>query len=80
VYGLDLLDMYRGVISPGKVLRLIQWLPDDGAFAASLHGGPEFLGMGRDRVLAMDQWDLTAAAAAGKKAPKYPRPKTTRGR
>ena len=35
---------------------------------------------GRDRALAMDQWDLTAAAAAGKKAPKYPRPKVARTR
>lgn len=60
-------------MKPAKVLRLLTWLPDDGAFAASLRGGPDHLGWGRDRTILADQWDLAAVVAAGKKAPKYPR-------
>lgn len=62
---------------PGYILGLIEWLPDDGAFAASLRGGRDHYGKGSIWHLLADQWDLSAAAAmAGskKKAPQYPRP------
>ena len=61
---------------------MVMWLPDDGAFAASLQGGPQFLGYGRDRAIRMDSFDLAGAIAVGKKAPTLPRPgqRTNRGR
>lgn len=69
------MDLYRGRLSAAKVLRLISWLPDDGAFAASLRGGHEFMGWGADRVLRAEHWDLASRLGFGKKAPQYPRPK-----
>jgi hypothetical protein len=76
-YGADLLDVYRGRLHPRKVLRWLAWLPDDGAFAASVRGGRPWLGWGQDRTIAVDSWDLAVTAAmAGskKKPPTYPRP------
>lgn len=62
---------------PRYLLELVQWLPDDGAFAASLRGSRDHYGKGSVWHLLADQWDLSAAAAmAGskKKPPQYPRP------
>lgn len=62
---------------PDLVLALIEWLPDDGAYAAARRGGREFYGWGQTRQLAADTWDLMVAigmAGSKKKAPKYPRP------
>lgn len=65
--------------SPGYLLWLIEWLPDDGAFAASLRGGHDHYGWGTDRHMVADQWDVDVAigmAGSKKKPPHYPRPGT----
>lgn len=79
--------MYRGRLSPGKVLRLLAWAPDDGPFAASLQGGKEFLGRGSLWHAVADLWDVEVAVAHGQgggkgKPPTRPRPgdKTRAGR
>lgn len=67
------------------MLALLEWIPDDGAMAASLRGGRHWLGWTRRAELAAATWDLHAAVAhakagkkaKGKKAPTYPRPKAT---
>lgn len=48
--------------SPRYLIGLIELLPDDGALIASLQGGSEFRGWGRDRHLAADVVDILIAA------------------
>jgi hypothetical protein len=63
--------------SPRSLLALIEWLPDDGAFAASLRANRDHYGKGSTWHLLADLWDLNATVAmAGskKKPPQYPRP------
>ena len=82
-YGLDLNDVYRDPddprwLSPARVHRLLHWVPDDGAFAASVQGGRAHLGWGFDRHLDTSKYELDAAVAmAGskKKPPTIDRPK-----
>jgi hypothetical protein len=38
----DLYDVFRGRLSPRRVLWLVGQLPQSSAFAASIRGGPEF--------------------------------------
>lgn len=77
--GIDLCDVLseRPQHSPRYILALAEWLPDDGAFAASLRGGAEHHGRGALWHLLADQWDIAVAAAMSgskKKPPTYPRP------
>lgn len=67
--------------SPRIVLALVEDLiyAPNGAFAASLQGGPEFRGWNKDRHMLAELWDATVAGiyVAGqskKKPPTYPRP------
>jgi hypothetical protein len=87
--GLHLPDVLDEGWDPRYVLTLIGGLPDTSCYVASVRAGDDpdgwrkYRGWGQDRMLAADQWDLTAAAAmAGakhKRAPRYPRP-VKRGR
>lgn len=83
--GVDLLDFFRGEMSPRAVLGFITYLPDDSALHAHLMadpavraaGGPEpwrqWYGYGRALAVLYDQWDLSAAAATSKgKPPRHP--------
>lgn len=74
VYGLRLWDVLDW---PARILlSLVEELPDDGAFAASVQGGPEFRGWGVDRHMFANLWDLTAQVATDpkKRPPRHPRP------
>lgn len=66
--------LYRKRFSPRYLIGLIEQLPDAGALAASLQGGAEFRGWGRDRHMAADVIDILVAANSQKKAKPYPRP------
>lgn len=39
---MDLYDVFRGRVSPRRILWLVGQLPPDSAFSASVRGGPEF--------------------------------------
>jgi hypothetical protein len=41
-YGLDLVDLWRGTLSPRRVWQLSEYLPTDSALHAELSGGLEF--------------------------------------
>lgn len=97
--GLDFWDWMADLLSeapersPGYLLALIEWLPDDGAYAACRAAEPQrgepvkatgphaFYGKGLAWNQRADLWDLQAAIAGGKgKPPTYPRPeRNTRG-
>lgn len=81
--GLDLWDVVADLVSdrprrsPGYVLALLGWIPEDGATIASMRGGRHWLGWTRAVDVVADTWDLHAAVAVAggkKKPPTYPRP------
>lgn len=75
-YGLDLLDVFRGTLSPAKVMRLLGQLDERSALFASLAGNPEFRGWTPETRILADVWDLLARVNTGekRKPPSYPRP------
>lgn len=74
--------LFKRRFSPRYLIGLIEQLPDDGALAASLQGGPEFRGWGRDRHMAADRWEMHLAELSDPKKgkpPSYPRPSKKQG-
>lgn len=74
-YGLDLLDLYRGRLTPRKTMALIKGLPPGSALHRA-HGGDAFWS---DEVAAIKQMEhrlVTALIAVngGKRFPKPPEP------
>lgn len=72
-YHLDLVEVVRE--RPARfVLALVEGLPDNENYAASVQGGPEFRGWGVDRHLRANHIDVAAVAGGvvankGSKAP-----------
>jgi hypothetical protein len=86
-YNVDLLDVFRGKLSPRKALVLINALPDTSATVAHMHNGDrwrDFYGWGQDRLISAGTYDavnsnsvITAKVAGVKRAlkiPPYPKP------
>lgn len=83
-YGVDLVDVVAGRShhSPRLVVALIEWLPEDSAFAAAINGGRRWLGWTEDRMLRAALYDAmnanTVATGQWKKRPPridpWPRP------
>lgn len=78
-YGLPRSCLTDGSLTPRELLGLIEWLPDDSAFAASVLGGPEWRGWNPDRAM-LRGIHLFTHAAVSKKPPKpIPLPESSRG-
>ncbi len=61
----DPADDPPGLLGARELYELILWLPDDGAFYASLAGGLAFHGWGMDRHLAANSMNLQSALLHG---------------
>lgn len=64
MYGVDLLDVFRGRMSPGECLDLLTELPGDSAFMASLAADPDYWGDSTAREPTYRGWTPEAAALA----------------
>lgn len=83
---MDVLDLFRGRLSPKLALNYVEHLPVDSVTVTALRGGPEFHGWDRQAFLLADLFDAVAhlrhvTLAANSKDPKkvpepkpYPRP------
>lgn len=69
-----------GSLTPGELVRLIEWLPDTSAFSAAVMGGPEWMGWGVDRVLRREMHLFTHAAVSKKQPKPFPLPEPSRNR
>lgn len=85
MYGVDILDVFRGRVSARRVLALVEHLPADSATALALQGS-EYLGWDRHAYLLADVFDAvnqltyltlrvnTAKPGAVRPPKPYPRP------
>lgn len=82
-YGITADQLIDGSISARELARLIEWLPDTSAMAASMMGGSQWRGWGIDRMINRGVHLHTAAAVAKRKPQPVPLPsraKSTRTR
>lgn len=85
-YGIDILDLFRGRLSPRRALALVEQLPLTSRFATAQRGGVQHYGWDRQTYLLADIFDAIASlmyvtVAVNSKDPKklnapdrYPRP------
>ena len=77
-YQRDLLDVWRGTLSPRAVYELVEHIPDDSALQAQLRGGRQHRGWSVAAYLAAAQVDAAhdiawvTASAASRKTVKRP--------
>ncbi|WP_405960616.1 hypothetical protein OG235_24795 [Streptomyces sp. NBC_00024] len=77
-YQRDLLDVWRGTLSPRAVYELVEHIPDDSAIQAELRGGRQHRGWSIAAYLAAAQVDAShdtawvTASAASRKSVKRP--------
>lgn len=66
-YGINLSDVWRGMLSVREVFILSEQLETkpESRYRAALLGGPQFIGWGTDRYLTADVRDMLLALLAG---------------
>lgn len=77
-YGITPADLLDGSIPLHELRRLIEWLPDDSALAASVAGGPHMRGWTATRFLLRAITHATQTAVSKKKVKLYPLPRPAR--
>lgn len=85
-YGIDILDVFRGRLSPRRALTLVEQLPINSRFATAKRGGAQYYGWDRHAYMLADIFDAVTSLvyvtiAANSERPKsvqqpdaYPRP------
>lgn len=77
-YGITPADLLDGSVSPHELRRLIEWLPDDSALAASVAGGPHMRGWTADRYMFRSMVHAVQQAISKKKVKPFPLPRPYR--